>query len=220
MKLIPRNYDLFADVFDDMFNSSLTRGVSSIMKTDIHEKDGNYVVDVELPGYKKEDIGIDLKNGYLSISAKHETNETEKNEKGYVIHEERSFGSCSRSYYVGEYVKPEDIKAKFDNGILTLVIPNTDKKQVEASKPIMIEQFYPPRKISGLIPPGIFYFKWLKRPYIRNHEPFFILLFYDVSHHNVHFQSQNPSYDMTIRHDQYHIQQRLHEYRDTTLKFH
>ena len=78
MKLIPRNYDLFADVFDDMFNSSLTRGVSSIMKTDIHEKDGNYVVDVELPGYKKEDIGIDLKNGYLSISAKHETNETEK----------------------------------------------------------------------------------------------------------------------------------------------
>ena len=72
MKLIPRNYDLFADVFDDMFNSSLTRGVSSIMKTDIHEKDGNYVVDVELPGYKKEDIGIDLKNGYLSISAKHE----------------------------------------------------------------------------------------------------------------------------------------------------
>ena len=68
MKLIPRNYDLFADVFDDMFNSSLTRGVSSIMKTDIHEKDGNYVVDVELPGYKKEDIGIDLKNGYLSIS--------------------------------------------------------------------------------------------------------------------------------------------------------
>ncbi len=139
MKLIPRNYDLFADVFDDMFNSSLTRGVSSIMKTDIHEKDGNYVVDVELPGYKKEDIGIDLKNGYLSISAKHETNETEKNEKGYVIHEERSFGSCSRSYYVGEYVKPEDIKAKFDNGILTLVIPNTDKKQVEASKPIMIE---------------------------------------------------------------------------------
>ena len=139
MKLIPRNYDLFADVFDDMFNSSLTRGVSSIMKTDIHEKDGNYVVDVELPGYKKEDIGIDLKNGYLSISAKHETNVTEKNVKGYVIHEERSFGSCSRSYYVGEYVKPEDIKAKFDNGILTLVIPNTDKKQVEASKPIMIE---------------------------------------------------------------------------------
>lgn len=139
MKLIPRNYDLFADVFDDMFNSSLTRGVSSLMKTDIHEKDGNYVVDVELPGYKKEDISIDLKNGYLSISAKHETNETEKNEKGYVIHEERSFGSCSRSYYVGEYVKPEDIKAKFDNGILTLIIPNTDKKQVEASKPIMIE---------------------------------------------------------------------------------
>ena len=133
MKLIPRNYDLFADVFDDMFNSSLTRGVSSIMKTDIHEKDGNYVVDVELPGYKKEDIGIDLKNGYLSISAKHETNETEKNEKGYVIHEERSFGSCSRSYYVGEYVKPEDIKAKFDNGILTLVISNTNKKQGEAS---------------------------------------------------------------------------------------
>lgn len=139
MKLIPRNYDLFADVFDDMFNSSLTRGVSSLMKTDIHEKDGNYVVDVELPGYKKEDISIDLKNGYLSINAKHETNETEKNEKGYVIHEERSFGSCSRSYYVGEYVKPEDIKAKFDNGILTLIIPNTDKKQVEASKPIMIE---------------------------------------------------------------------------------
>ena len=65
MKLIPRNYDLFADVFDDMFNSSLTRGVSSIMKTDIHEKDGNYVVDVELPGYKKEDIGKTMTSNHM-----------------------------------------------------------------------------------------------------------------------------------------------------------
>lgn len=139
MKLVPRNYDLFADVFDDMFNNSFTKGMSSIMKTDIHSKDGNYIIDVELPGYQKEDISVDLKNGYLSISAKHEANETEKDEKGYIIREERSFGSCSRSYYIGEDIKAEDIKAKFENGILTLNVPSIEKKEIENTKSIMIE---------------------------------------------------------------------------------
>lgn len=92
-----------------------------------------------MPGYQKEDISVDLKNGYLSISAKHEANETEKDEKGYIIHEERSFGSCSRSYYIGEDTKAEDIKAKFENGILTLIVPSIEKKEVENTKSIMIE---------------------------------------------------------------------------------
>lgn len=139
MKLIPRNYDLFTDVFDDMFDSNFTKGLSSVMKTDIHSKDGNYLLDIELPGYKKEDIDINLSNGYLNISAKHEHTEEEKNEHGYVIHEERSFGSCSRSFYVGEDVKVEDIKAKFDDGVLSLIVPSDKPHPVETNTRIMID---------------------------------------------------------------------------------
>lgn len=143
MKFIPRNYDLFADVFDDMFDSTFTKGLSSTMKTDIHSKDGNYLLNIELPGYTKEDIDINLSNGYLNISAKHEYSEEEKDDNGYIIHEERSFGSCSRSFYVGDDVKSEDIKAKFDNGILKLIVPNDKPHQIETNNRIMIDWYIP-----------------------------------------------------------------------------
>ena len=93
---------LFDDMWNDpFFTRSYERSSSQVMRTDIHEKDGNYVVEMELPGYAKEDIKADLKDGYLTITAhKNETKE-EKDAKGNCIHKERYTGTCNRSFYVG-----------------------------------------------------------------------------------------------------------------------
>lgn len=138
MKLVPRNYSLFDDLFDDMFDRPSYRNLA-VMKTDVHEKDGNYILDIELPGYNKEDVNIELKDGYINISASHDTTDEEKDAKGNIIRQERSFGSCSRSFYVGNNFTADDIKAKFENGILQLTVPNKDVQQVETSNKIMIE---------------------------------------------------------------------------------
>lgn len=108
------------------------------MKTDITDTNGNYVLDIDLPGYNKEDLDIDLNEGYLTISANHTASDEEKDDKGNLIREERSFGSCTRSFYVGDMITPEQINAKFDNGVLTITIPHNEVKQIE-NKQIMIE---------------------------------------------------------------------------------
>ena len=90
------------------------------MKTDITEKDGNYTLDMELPGCKKEDIHLELNDGYLNVSASHNTSKDEKDDKGNVIRQERYSGTFSRSFYVGENVKEEDIKASYENGELKI----------------------------------------------------------------------------------------------------
>jgi HSP20 family molecular chaperone IbpA len=111
------------------------------MRTDISEKDGNYLLNVALPGYKKEDIKLSLKNGNLIIEAgRNETNE-EKDAKGNIIRQERYSGSASRSFYVGENIKEEDIKASFENGELHLTVPNTKavEHQPEEQKYIAID---------------------------------------------------------------------------------
>ena len=136
MKYSPRRYDLFDDMFDDFFG---TAPVVSIMKTDIHEKDGYYTLDVELPGYKKEDINMEIANGYLTIKAKHEVNDEEKDTKGNLVRSERSFGSCSRSFYVGSNIKASDIKARFENGILVITLPSEKQKQIESKEMISID---------------------------------------------------------------------------------
>ena len=136
MKYSPRRYDLFDDMFDDFFG---TAPVASIMKTDIHEKDGYYTLDVELPGYKKEDINMEIANGYLTIKAKHEVNDEEKDAKGNLVRSERSFGSCSRSFYVGDQIKPETISAKFENGVLKLNVPYEQPKPQVTNTKIMID---------------------------------------------------------------------------------
>lgn len=138
MKFMPTRYSLFDDLFDDMFDRPTYRNLP-VMKTDVHEKDGNYILDIELPGYNKEDVNIELQDGYINISATHNTNDEEKDAKGNVIRQERSFGSCSRSFYVGNDIKVEDIKAKFENGVLQLTVPNNEVQQVETSNKIMIE---------------------------------------------------------------------------------
>lgn len=136
MKLMPRT-SLFYDIFNQAFDQPILS--NTIMKTDITDKDGNYILDIDLPGYNKEDLDIDLDQGYLTISAKHNSTNEEKDEKGNLIREERSFGSCSRSFYIGDQILPEQINAKFDNGVLTLTIPHLDQSKQIENKQIMIE---------------------------------------------------------------------------------
>ena len=136
MKYSPRRYDLFEDMFDDFFPTTVSAG---IMRTDIHEKDGYYTLDVELPGYKKEDINMEIANGYLTIKAKHEVSNEEKDAKGNIVRSERSFGSCSRSFYVGSNIKACDIKARFENGILVVTLPSEKQKESESKELVSID---------------------------------------------------------------------------------
>ena len=114
------------------------RPLPGVMKTDIKETDKEYELTIELPGYKKENVNAELKDGYLIVNATNEKNEEEKDEKGY-IRKERYFGSCSRSFFVGKNLKEEDIKAKFDNGVLTLNVPKDVERLPEEKKYIAIE---------------------------------------------------------------------------------
>ena len=132
----------FSDAFDDMFDRPFFTGNSShVMRTDISEKDGYYLLDMELPGVKKEDIHMDLENGYLTISAEKGLDEEEQDKKnGRYIRRERYTGACERTFYVGEDVTHEDIKAEFKHGILKLFIPKKEAKpEPEISKYISIE---------------------------------------------------------------------------------
>ena len=110
-----------------------------VMKTDIKEKKDKYVIDMDLPGYEKEDIKIEIQDGYLTVHAKANKAETDK-EEGKYVRKERYYGECSRSFYVGEDVTEEDIKAKFKNGTLTLEVNKKDEpKQLPDKKYIDIE---------------------------------------------------------------------------------
>ena len=123
MKLMPRTYDVFNEFFDDVFDRPVLRNSASVMKTDVHEKD----------------VNIELDKGYLTISAKHEVSDEEKDSKGNIIRQERSFGSCSRSFYVGDQIKPETISAKFENGVLKLNVPYEQPKPQVTNTKIMID---------------------------------------------------------------------------------
>ena len=148
MMLIPRrNYglNLFDEFFNDPFFTGSGREKSEepknlpVMRTDIQEKDGNYLLDVELPGFFKEDIRIELTEGYLTISAQ-TAKEADDKAAGTFIHRERYTGSCKRSFYVGEDIKQDDIKAKFENGILKISVPKKEAQpKVEEDKHIAIE---------------------------------------------------------------------------------
>lgn len=130
---VSRNNDLFDDIFDNMFRTP-TYTSNAVMKTDVHEKDGKYILDVEIPGYKKEDVKISLFNGTLTISAEHNETNEEKDAKGRVLRQERYSGTCTRSFYVGDAIKDTDVKASFDNGILKIEIPTEQKKEEETKK--------------------------------------------------------------------------------------
>ena len=101
------------------------------MKTDVKETDSEYVVEIDLPGFRKDEIQMQLANGNLTVSASKGLDKDEKNEEGAYIRRERYAGSMSRSFYVGEHVKEEDIHPRYENGILTFHLPKEEKKVVE-----------------------------------------------------------------------------------------
>lgn len=124
------------DLFDDLFTSN-TR--NDFMKCDIVEKDDKYQLSMEMPGIKKENIHMELKNGYLKIGATTTENKEDKDSQDKVLRKERFSGSYSRSFYVGNNISQEDIKASFDNGELTILIPKNAPAKVEENHFIPIE---------------------------------------------------------------------------------
>ena len=143
------NENLFDNFFDDDFYMPSVFGkndplygkhAKNVMKTDVKETDNSYEVDIDLPGFKKDEIEAKLENGYLTISAAKGLDKEEKDEKdGKYIRKERYSGAMSRSFYVGDELKQEDIKAKYQDGILKLSVPKEEPKKVETTKHIAIE---------------------------------------------------------------------------------
>ena len=125
--------------FPEVDKALYGKHASHEMKTDVKETDSGYEVDIDLPGFKKDEINVQLDNGYLSISAAKGLDKEEKNKEGKYIRKERYAGAMSRSFYVGDALTQEDIKAKYERGILRLSIPKKEAKQVEATKRIAIE---------------------------------------------------------------------------------
>lgn len=133
----------FNDDFDKYFfgkkNPLYGKHAKNMMKTDVKETDSSYEVDIDLPGFKKDEINAKLENGYLTISAAKGLDKDEKDKKGKYIRKERYAGAMSRSFYVGDAITQEDVKAKYEDGILKLTIPKKDAKTVEAKNYIAIE---------------------------------------------------------------------------------
>ena len=133
------------DFMDDFFvfpqeRKTTPTAKANLMQTDVKETETGYEVVIDLPGYSKENVNAELKDGYLIISATTSTNDEEKSEDGKYIRKERYSGSCQRSFYVGEDITHEDIKAKFEKGTLKLDIPKKEAQpKVEQKKTIAIE---------------------------------------------------------------------------------
>ena len=139
-------------LFDDFFNDGFgmfpvvntqhelygKRG-KNLMKTDVRETANSYELDVDLPGFRKEEVHVDLKNGYLSISAAKGVNRDQQDQEGRYIRQERFAGACSRSFYVGDAVEPEDVSARFEDGILRISLPKQVRKQLPQSTAIAIQ---------------------------------------------------------------------------------
>lgn len=139
--------NLFDDFFDDRFgmfpvwNTSRDplygKHAKNLMKTDVRETEDTYEVDVDLPGFKKDELSVELKDGYLTISAAKGLDKDEQDKKGKYIRQERYAGACSRSFYVGD-VKPEDVSAKYEDGILKLSMPKAGKQELPKRSTIAI----------------------------------------------------------------------------------
>ena len=141
MYLIKKNNKdrgFFEDFFNDIFDSRFFSNDVSTMKTDIREEGDKYLLDIDLPGFNKEDIKLSIEDGYLTIEAKHDETNEEKDNKGNYIRRERRYGSCSRSFYVGD-LRQEEVVANYKNGILNIIIPKESEKKIETKKYIAIE---------------------------------------------------------------------------------
>lgn len=138
--------NLFDDFFDDDFMRLPAWGRhdplygkrgKNLMKTDVRETEDTYEVDIDLPGFKKDEITVDLKEGYLTIQAAKGLDKDEQDKKGKYIRQERYAGACSRSFYVGD-IKPEDVSAKYEDGILRISLPKAGKKELPKQSTIAI----------------------------------------------------------------------------------
>ena len=125
--------------FPDIDKKLYGKHAANVMKTDVHEHDGGYEVDIDLPGFKKDEINLSLENDYLTVNAAKGLDKEEKNKKGKLIRQERYAGSMARSFYVGDAVTEEEIKAKFENGVLQLSLPKKEAEKMSAKKLIAIE---------------------------------------------------------------------------------
>lgn len=135
MMLVPRrNFDLFDDFFDDGFFSKRDR---NLMKTDIKETKDKYIIEIDLPGFEKENITLSLNKGNLEVFAK-VNQEKNSGEDEKIVRKERFTGECSRSFYVGDAIKEEDIQAEFKNGILKIELPKINP-EVETNQTKQIE---------------------------------------------------------------------------------
>ncbi|MBO7663793.1 MAG: Hsp20/alpha crystallin family protein [Clostridia bacterium] len=138
------------DVFND-FDRDFFRGfrfpehmlygknAPHMMKTDVRETEGGYEIDMDLPGFKKDEIALELSNGTLTVSTRKSLEKKDEDSNGKVLRQERYSGSMSRSFYVGDYITEEDVKARFEDGVLHLTVPKKDQKKVEEKKTILIE---------------------------------------------------------------------------------
>ena len=138
------------NLFDDMFNDAFGmrpsidhalygKHAKNMMKTDVRETEDSYLVDIDLPGFKKDEVKVELKDGYLTVNAAKGLDKDEQDKKGRYIRQERYAGTMSRSFYVGEGVKPEDLRAKYEDGILQVTVPKEVPKAIPASTYIAIE---------------------------------------------------------------------------------
>ena len=140
--------NLFDELFDDDFpmipmrsirNPLYGKNAKNLMKTDVRETDNTYELDVDLPGFKKDEVQLDLKDGYLTISAAKGLDKDQEDKKGKYIRQERYAGACSRSFFVGEGIEPQDVSAKFEDGILRVSLPKQVKKELPRNSTIAIE---------------------------------------------------------------------------------
>ena len=136
-------FDEMMDSFNDEFfgkrNPLYGKNASRFMKTDIKEADGRYVIDIDLPGFKKDEIQAQISDGYLTISAIKGLDKDQKDDKGRYIRRERYCGECSRSFYIGDGITEKDVSAKFEDGILKLSIPKKETKALPKPNQITIE---------------------------------------------------------------------------------
>ena len=140
--------NLFDEFFDDDFpmipmrsirNPLYGKNAKNLMKTDVRETDNTYELDVDLPGFKKDEVQLDLKDGYLTISAAKGLDKDQEDKKGKYIRQERYAGACSRSFFVGEGIEPRDVSAKFEDGILRVSLPKQVKQELPRTSTIAIE---------------------------------------------------------------------------------
>ena len=129
----------FRSLADDVDRKLYGKNAARVMKTDLKEHDEGYELSVDLPGFKKDQIELQLQNGYLTISATKGLDEEGKDRKGRLVHQERYTGSLTRSFYIGENVREEDVKASFEDGVLRLDFPKEKPMSLPEKKTIQIQ---------------------------------------------------------------------------------